>query len=106
MYNKTNIHHSHITGYIIGYYPSYCNLKVRESRDKISVIAHNLFRFDFFCSLKGVRTRSWRTRDISIASKNPTSIKFANIGNQVAFIDTINYFQKSLAFLAKAMTEE
>ena len=59
------------------------------------MIAHNLFRFDF-----------WRTRDVSRGAKSPTSISFANIGNEVAFIDTIKYFQQSLAFLAKAMTEE
>ena len=48
MYCKTNMHHSHITGDIIGYSHSYCNLKVKGYRDKISVIPHNLFRFDFF----------------------------------------------------------
>ena len=53
MYNKTNIHHSHITGDILGYSHSYCNLKVRENRDKISMIAHNLFRFDFSFSERG-----------------------------------------------------
>ena len=36
MYNKTNIHHSHIAGDIIGYSHSYYNLKVRENRDNIA----------------------------------------------------------------------
>ena len=48
LYNKTNIHHSYITGNIIGYSHSYCNFKVRQNREKINVVAHNLFRFDFF----------------------------------------------------------
>ena len=32
IYNKTNIHHSHITGEIPGYSHSYCNFKVRENK--------------------------------------------------------------------------
>lgn len=38
--------------------------------------------------------------------KTPTDISFAYIGNQVVFIDTIKYFQQSLATLASTMTEE
>ena len=34
LYNEIHIHHSHITGDIIGYSHSYCNLKVREARKK------------------------------------------------------------------------
>ena len=50
MLNDIVIHHSHISGNIIGYAHSFCNLKIRESYQKtISVFAHNLFRFDFFC---------------------------------------------------------
>ena len=56
LYNKTHIHHSHITGDIIGYWHSFCNFGVR---DQISVVAHNLFRFDFFFFLKGIRAGSW-----------------------------------------------
>ena len=41
-------HHSHITGDINGYAHSFCNLKVRENNNQISVIAHNVFGFDFF----------------------------------------------------------
>ena len=32
LYNKTNIHHSHVTGNIIGYSHSYCNFKMRENK--------------------------------------------------------------------------
>ena len=47
--NSTNtIHHSHISHEIIGYAHSYFNLTVRENRDKISVIPHNLFILIFF----------------------------------------------------------
>ena len=53
--SENTIHHSHISEEIIGYAHSYCNLKVKENREKISVIAHNLFRSDFFFFLKGMR---------------------------------------------------
>ena len=100
------MHHSQYTGNIIGYSHSYCNFKVRENREKISVNTHNLFRFDFFLLLKGMKTDSQRTRDISIGFKDPTDTNFANIGNQVAFIDTIKHFLQSLGTLAGIMTDE
>ena len=90
--NRTDVHHSHITGKIIGYAHSYCNQKVREDYPKITVVAHNLFRFDFFFLLKGLTADVWRTRDTSIGGKNSTDINFANLGNQVMFLDTIKYF--------------
>ena len=69
MYSKTNIHHSHITGEIIGYSYSYCNLKVRQNKDKVRMIAHNLFRFNVFFFLKGIRASSWRTREVAGTSQ-------------------------------------
>ena len=37
--------------------------------------------------------------------KNPTSINFAIIENQVRFTDTVKYYQQSLASLASSMTD-
>ena len=48
--NKTHIHHCHISGEILDYSHSYCNLRLRRNKKEISVIAHNLFHFDFFVS--------------------------------------------------------
>ena len=70
------------------------------------MIAHNLFRFDFFFSLEGLRSGVWRTRNITIGGKNPTDINFASIGNQVQFLDTIRYFQQSLSSLASSLTDK
>ena len=50
--NKISIHHSHVTGKIIGYAHEYCNLQVRENYYNILVIAHNQFRFEFFFIFK------------------------------------------------------
>lgn len=38
----------------------------------------------------------WRTRHIFIEGKNPTNISFAEIGDQVMFLDTIKYFQDKI----------
>ena len=53
-----------------------------------------------------MRVGSWRARDISLGGKNPTDTNFANIGNQVAFINTIKYFQQCLGALASTITDE
>ena len=92
LYNKTHIHHSHITGKFIGYSHSFCNFRLRENQENTSVVGHKLFRFDCFLSLKGIRAGLWRTSDISIGGKNPTDMNFAHKRNQVVFIDNIKYF--------------
>ena len=48
MASKNQLHHSQISGDIIGYAHSFCSAKVRENNYKITVVAHNLFRFNFF----------------------------------------------------------
>ena len=53
-----------------------------------------------------MKADAWRTRGIFIDGKNFTAINFVNIGNQVAFIDTIKYVQQSLVVLANTMTHE
>ena len=100
------IHHSHVTGEIKGYVHSFCKEKARENYFKIPVVAHNLFRFDFFFLLKGLRSGVWRTRDITIGGKNHTNISFASIGNQIQFLDTIKYFHQSLSGLASSLTDK
>ena len=105
MNNTIHMHHSHINDEIIGYVHRYCNQKVRVNKSKVSVIAHNLFRFDFFFLLKGIQAGFWRTREISIRGKNPTNMNFASIGNQAMFNDTIKYFQQSLGNLASNLTD-
>ena len=41
-----------------------------------------------------------------MGGKNPSDINFASIGNQIQFVDTIKYFQQSLAALAKSLTDK
>ena len=70
------------------------------------MVTHNLFRFDFFFLMKRLRSGIWRTRDITIGRKNPTSINFASIENQIQFINTIKYFQQSLSGLVSSLTDK
>ena len=77
---------------------------MRGNYYRIPVIADNLFRFDFFFLIKGLRAGVWKTRDIVMGGKNPTNINFVSIGDQVQFINTIKYFQQSLAALASSLT--
>ena len=103
--NKRTIHHSHMTGKIIGYAHDFCNQKCRENYYAIPVLTHNHFRFDFFLFLKGIRPSVWETLGIEIGGKSPTDINFVIIRNQVRFIDTVKYFQQSLGSLADSMTD-
>ena len=103
--NEFVIHHSHVTGKIVGYAHEFCNLQTRENYSTIPVLAHNQFRFDFFLLLKGLRAGVWETTEISIGGKNPTNVNFAIVQNPVRFIDTVKYYQQSLVSLAASMTD-
>ena len=102
--NRSVIHHSHVTGKILGHAHEFCNDRVRENYHKIPVFGHNQFRFDFFLFLKGLRRNVWETTRIEIEGKNLTDVNFAIIEHQVHFIDMVKYFQQSLESLANSMT--
>ena len=104
-HNQHVVHHSHVTGKIIGHAHEYCNYQVRENYYTIPVIPHNQFRFDFFLFLKGLKPTVWETTDINIGGKNPTDVNFAIIQNQIRFIDTVKYYQQILASLASSTTD-
>ena len=100
MVGSVVIHPSHMTGDIIGYAHDFCNRKLKKNQRTIPVIAHNLFSFDFFFVVKGIRLCVWRTKNIVIGSSNLTNVQYVNIGAQVKFIDTIKYYLQSLASYA------
>ena len=52
---KTDLHHSHTTGKIIGYAHDFCNANVREKKYVLTCIAHNFFVFEIYFSIKGIR---------------------------------------------------
>ena len=62
IYGGYVIRHSHLTGEIISYAHDFYNKKIRENNNLIPVFAHNLFIFDFFFVVKGIRLCVWRTK--------------------------------------------
>ena len=66
---KIILHHSHITGKMLGYVHDFCNLQVRENNEIVPCIAHNFFKFDMIFFLKAIRISVWRTKDINIDGK-------------------------------------
>ena len=105
MFGREVIHHSHITGKTADYTHHFCNQKVRENKNQVGAIAHNLFVFGFFFFLKGLRLGVWQTTNLSIGGTNLTNINFANIAEHVKFVNTVKYYQQSLSTLATTMTE-
>ena len=105
IYGGYVIHHSHVSGQMIGYAHDFCNKKIRENQTLIPVFAHNLFSFDFIFVVKGIRLCVRKTKQFNIGETNLTNVQYANIGNQVKFIDTIKYYQQSLSALAKNVKE-
>ena len=101
---KIHLHHSHVTGEVKGYAHDFCNWTVRENNDVIPCIAHNFFKFDMFFLLKGIRLSVWRTDDIHIGGNNMVDINYAEIDN-FKFIDSIKYYQTSLAKLSETMSD-
>ena len=55
--------------------------------------------------MKNIRLSVWRTKDINIGGKNLTDINFATIDN-FKFIDTMKYYQTSLAQLSETLSNE
>ena len=101
---KIHLHHSHITGEIKGYAHDFCNRKVVElEKTEIPCIAHNLFGFDFWYFMKGFSTTSWCSKELSAGGTNLTNLNFANIRGEIKFIDSLKYYQRSLAELTSSM---
>ena len=50
---KMHLHHSHVTGKILGYGHDFCSWRLRENKTEFVVSAHNFFGFDMFYLLKG-----------------------------------------------------
>ena len=101
---KMHLHHSHVTGEILGYVHDFCNWRVRENKTKFVIFAHNFFGFDMFFLLKGFRATAWNTKDINIGGTNLANINFGNIAGETKFIDTLKYCQKSLGQLTATLS--
>ena len=81
--SKVHLHHSHVTGEIIGHTHDFCNWKVRENKNEVPLIGHNFLGFDIFYMVKGYISCCWGTKDFSKGGTNLTNVNYANIPNQI-----------------------
>ena len=56
--------------------------------------------------VKGYRSCCWGTKDFSVGGTNLTNVNYANIPNQIKIIDTLKYYQTTLAALASTTDNE
>ena len=102
---KVHIHHSPITGKKHGYSHDFCNWKMRENELFVPLIGHNFLGFDIYYMVKGYRSITWGTKDFHMGGTNLTNVNFANISSQVKVIDTLKYYQTSLANISSTANE-
>ena len=103
---KVHLNNSHVTREILGYTHNFCNLRVRENKIEIPMIAHTLFSFDLYYFIKEYVVSAWCSKEIKVGDSNLTHIHFSNIIGEVKFIDTLKYYQKSLGELASALSDK
>ena len=94
---KVHIHHSHVAGVIEGYSHDFCNWKIRQNKLFVRLIGHNFLGFDIYYMVKGYRLSVWGMKDFNIGGTNLINVNFANISTQIKIIDTLKYYQTSLA---------
>lgn len=98
LYGSHAIHHSHVTGEIKGYEHNFGNKMLRKSENLIPVFVHNLFSFDFFFVLKGIRLCVWQTKQLNIGGNNLANLRYANIGCHVKL--KANQILPTIAFIS------
>ena len=103
---KVHLHHSHVTGEILGYTHDFCNLSVRKNNIEIPMIAHNLFGFDLYYFIKGYVASAWCSKENKIVGSNLKHTNFSNITGEVKFIDTLKYYRKRVAELASTLSDK
>ena len=102
---KVHIHHSHATGKIRCYSHDFFNWKVRENQLFVPLIGRNFLGFDIYYMVKGYRSVTWGTKEFHMGGTNLTNVNFANISSQVKIIDTLKYYQTSLANISSTANE-
>ena len=104
---KLHLHHSHITGKVLGYTHDFCNTAVVEkTQADIPFTAHNLFSFDLYFFIKAYIASPWCSKSLSIGGTHVTQIDYGNIADEIKLIDSLKFYQKSLGDLASALTDE
>ena len=104
--SKVYLHHSHVTGEIIGHAHNFCNWSVRENKCEIPLIGHNFVGFDVFYMVRGYRSSCWGTNELEMGGTSLTNVNYASIRNQIKIIDTLKYYQTTLAGLTSTADDK
>ena len=72
----------------------------------IPFIAHNLFGFDLYYFIKAYIASGWCYKSLNIDGTNLTQVNFGNIAGEIKSLDTLKFYQKSLADLASTLSDE
>ena len=92
---KVHIHDSH----------DFCNWKIRENQLFVPLIGHNFLGFDIYYMVKGYRSSVWGTKGFNMGGTNLVNANFANISSQIKVIDTLKYYQTSLANISSTASK-
>ena len=104
---KVHLHHSHITGEIIGYSHDFSNTTVIEkSNAEIPFIAHNFFGFDLFYFMKTYIASAWCSKEVNIGGTNLTHANYGNISNEIKLIGSLKFYQRNLLEPSSTLTDE
>ena len=103
---KVHLHHSHVTGEISGFSHDFCNWKVRENKIETPIIGHIFLGFDIFYMVKGYRSSCSGTSEFDMGGTNLTNVNYTNVRNQVKIIDTLKFYQTTLAGLTSTANEK
>ena len=96
-----------MTGEILGYSHDFCNtIAIEKTRSEIPFVVHNFFGFDIFYFLKTFIASAWCSKQLNIGGINLTHVNFGFIENEIKLIDSLKYYQKSLADLSSILTKE
>ena len=104
---KVHLHHSHITGEYIGFSHDFCNtILIEKTNADVPFIAHNFFGFDLFYFMKTYIASAWCTKDLNIGRTNLTHANYGNISTEIKLIDSLKFYQRSLAELSSTLTDQ
>lgn len=81
--------------------------KLEKTRVSFSAWRNNLFGFDFYFILRGIKLPVWKHKELNnVSGSNLMNINFGNLSNQIKFINTLKQFQQSLANISATATAD
>ena len=104
---KVHLHHSHITGKILGFAHDFCNHAYLEKCTlEIPFVAHNFFGFDLFYYMKAYIALAWCSKQLNIGGTNLTHANYGNISNEIKLINSLKFYQQGLGELSSTLTAD